>query len=171
MKKLLVVVVALALSLPMLAWSASSYVTAFPTGKFKGEFKSVVPEQNGPATMEVKSEGGKVVATVESKGGKEVWSWDEKVLTQQEVDAKTNKVAQQYTATAPAAPAGTKQTYKINCASANQCDAGIDSRNYWVIETTPNTIRYTVFGVSGDKKADPKATPVQRHDVTFTKAN
>ena len=90
MKKLMVIAVVVALAVPCLAWSASNYVTSFKPGAYDGTISSVVPAINGKkVTMTLKYEGNNVVATVDFEGSKEVWTWNDKTLTQKEVDPKT----------------------------------------------------------------------------------
>lgn len=172
MKKLLVVVALVAVSLPVLAWSASPYVTSFTDGKYQGKINSVDPSINGKvATMEVKHEGDTVVGTVTYEGGKEIWKWNDKTLTQQEVDLKTNQPSQAYGATASAAPATNKQLFNVNCKNkaANDCDAGIDANNTWTLTSASNTINYTVNGKL--KKGDAAAPVQKKHEFSFTKTN
>lgn len=156
MKKWMFVVAVIALVVPALAWSAPM------SGKYSGSFVfSVDPSLNGkPSTAEVKSEGNKSIATVTTADSKEVWTWDGKTLNQKEYD-NAGKVTQEYTATLQ----GDK--YVINCKdrAKNECDAGIDSRNYWQIKETPESISYMVFGVSRDKKGDTSAKAEKRHQA------
>lgn len=173
MKKLLVVAVAVALALPAITASASTYTASFVPGKYTGTITSVIPDLNGkPATLEIKQLGNKVVATAEFAGSKEVWTWDDATLDQQEVNPKDNSTVATYKANAAGTPQGTKQTFNINCKDKvnNVCDAGADSRNYWVLEGTPTTFKYTVFGVDPAKKTDKALTASKRHEFTFNKA-
>lgn len=174
MKKLLVIVAVLALTLPVVA-SASNYTTAFKAGKYNGTINSVLPALNGkPVTMEVTTKGNDVVATVTYEGGKEVWTWNDTTLNQQEFDLATNKMTMQYGAKAPAATTGTSQKFEVNCKdkAKNDCDAGVDARNYWVLESSsPTTIKYIVFGIPKEKKGDPSIKAEKRHEFVFNKAN
>jgi len=170
MKKLYAVAVVVALALPVLAWSATPYTSSFKDGKFEGTITSVIPDLNNKkVTAEVKHEGDKVVMTVSYEGGKEIWAWDDKSLMQKEVDLKTGKVTQEYGATAAKTPATNEQTFNVNCKdkAKNDCDVGIDSRNYWTLKTSPTEITYLVYGVSKDKKADATAKAEKRHEFTF----
>lgn len=154
----MVLAVAVALAVPALAWSAPM------TGKYSGSFTfSVDPSLSGkPTTADVKSEGNKTTATVVTEGSKEVWTWDDKTLNQKEYD-KGGKVVQEYTATLQ----GDKFTINCKDKAKNDCDAGIDSRNYWQVKTTPETITYLVYGVPRDKKGDASAKVEKRHEATL----
>lgn len=158
MKKFLVVAVAVALSLPALAWSSA------PTaGKYEGKITSEVKELNGqPVTMEVKTEGGKVVANVAFTDGKEVWTWDDKTLTQKEL-GPDGKVAREYGATF------TNGAYYVNCKdkAKNVCDADIDSRVNWKLVTTPDQINYILTGVAKAEKGDPNAKVRERINIAL----
>lgn len=159
MKKLLVVAVAVALALPAMAWGAG-----LKMGKYEGKITSVLPELNGKAvTADVKVTGTDSIAKVSySDGTWEEWSWNDKVLNQKEFD-KTGKVTQTYGATNAAGK------YQVNCKDKvkNVCDADIDSRNYWTINTTPDGFTYEVYGVSKDKKSDTTAKVEKRHAFAF----
>lgn len=159
MKKFLVAVVVVALALPALAWSAN-----IASGKYDGKIQSVLPELNGKTIKaEVKQAGTKTEATVTyDNGDKEVWTWDGAVLDQVELD-KTGKEVQKYGAKFNSGK------YEINCADkvANKCDAGVDKRNYWTINSTPNSFTYEVWGVGKDKMNDAAAAPAKRHTFTF----
>lgn len=159
MKKMLVAAAVVALVLPALAWSATA------PGKYQGTITSVLPDLNGKkCTAEVKNEGTNTVATVVyDNGDKEVWTWNDKMLDQKEYD-KTGKMTQQYGATAT-----TPGTYNINCKDKvkNDCDAGVDARNYWTIRANPDAFTYQVFGVPKEKKGDPTAKVERRHEFAF----
>lgn len=173
MKKLLVVAVALALALPAITASASTYTASFAPGKYTGTIKSVIPDLNGkPATLEIKQLGSKVVATAEFAGSKEVWTWDDTTLDQQEINPTTSATVANYKALAAGTPQGAKQTFNINCTdkTKNVCDAGADFRNYWVLEGTPTNFTYTVYGVDPAKKTDTALKAVERHKFVFNKA-
>lgn len=166
MKKLLVVAVLLAL--PALAWSASPYTSSFKDGKYEGTITSVLPDLNGKkATAEVKHVGDNVEMTVTYEGGKEVWTLNDKTLVQKEVDPKTGKVGMTYGATAAKSATPAEQTFNVNCKDKTNCDAGIDARNYWTLKAAPNTFTYLVYGVSKDKKADATAKAEKRHEFSF----
>lgn len=162
MKKLMVVAVVVALALPAICMAG----TAKP-GKYEGKVTfSVDPKLNGQnVTADVKTEGTNTVATITYAGGKEIWTWNEKLLDQKEVD-NTGKVLQQYKANFA------NGKYEVNCANKakNECDAGIDSRNYWTINNTPDGFTYEVFGVAKDKKADTTAQAGKRHTFAFKAA-
>jgi len=178
MKRLLTALVVIALSLPVVAISASNYTNTFTAGKYAGTINSVIPELNGTkATATVTKAGNNVTITVVGTGWKEVWTVNETTnkttLVQTEYDVKTNKPTQTYSAIATTPTTGNSQKFNINCVdkAANKCDAGVDARNYWVIETTPNTINYVVYGVAGTDKGNPTAKVNKRHTFTFTKTN
>ena len=161
MKKLMVVAVLVALALPVAA-HAGIDATA---GKYTGTaVVSADPSLNGkPLTAEVKKEGTNNVATITyPDGAKEVWKWNAKTLDQAELD-KAGKEGQKYGATF------TGNGYYVNCKdkAKNICDSDIDSRNYWIIDTTPDSFKYVVFGVSKDKKADATAKAEKRHEFAF----
>lgn len=170
MKKVALVAAVAVLALSSAAYAAN-FNSQFAAGNYEGKITSVSPEiNNKPVNMELKQVGDNVVATVTYEGGKEVWTWNDKVLNQQEVDLKANKTLLTYGATAAGAAAGTKQSYNINCKdkTANKCDADVDARNYWVLESAPNTIKYIVYGVDPKKKDDKTLKADKRHEFVFT---
>jgi hypothetical protein len=170
MKKVYAVLVVAALAVPVLGWSATPYTSSFKDGKYEGTITSVVPDLNGKkATAEVKHIGDNVEVTVAYEGGKEVWTLNDKTLMQAEVDAKTNKPGDKYGATAAKPAATNEQTFNINCKdkAKNECDAGVDPRNYWTLKTGANEFKYLVYGVPRDKKGDPTVKVEKRHDFTF----
>lgn len=162
MKKMMAVAVLALIALPAIAWSGS--VTP---GKYTVSITSVLPELNGKtAEAEAKVQGADNFLKVTMGDGTwEEWAWNNNTLTQKEFD-KSGKVVNQYVAT----NSGGK--YTINCKdkAKNDCDAGIDSRNYWTINTTPTGLTYEVYGVSKDKKSDPTAAVVKRHTFAFKAA-
>lgn len=159
MKKLMVVAVVVALALPAICMAG----TAKP-GKYEGKVTfSVDPKLNGQnVTADVKTEGTSTVATITYAGGKEIWTWNDKTLDQKEVD-NTGKVLQQYKANFA------NGKYELNCTdkAKNVGDAGIDCRNYWTINTTPDGFTYEVFGVGKDKQTDATAKAQKRHTFAF----
>lgn len=173
MKKLYAVVVAIALAVPALAWSASPYVSSFKDGKYSGTISSkLVPDMNGKkVSLEVKHEGENAVLNVTyDDGTREVWTLNDKTLIQKELD-KTNKVANTYGATAPKPATDTEQSFNINCKdkAKNDCDAGVDARNYWTLKATPtNEIIYSYTGVPKDKKSDATAKVEKRFEFKFS---
>jgi len=162
MKKVLVLVAVMAI-LPAIA---SAALTCNP-GTYNGKFTSVVKELNGKTgTLAVTKEGDKCTMKFKAEGANETWEVAGNTLTQTEYD-NTGKTTQKYTAAAQ----GDK--WVINCKdrAKNDCDAGIDNRNYWKINTTPTTVDYLVYGVGDANKTNPTATVVERHKFSFTKAN
>lgn len=161
MRKMLVVVVMLAI-VPALAKAAT--VTCTP-GNYTGKIWSVSTDLNGkPGTLTVTKEGEKCVMNFKAEGASEAWEFFGNTLVQKEFD-KTGKLMDQYSATLQ----GDK--YIINCKdrAKNDCDAGIDYRNYWVVKTTPTDVVYTVYGVGTEKKADTAAPAIKRHEFSFKK--
>lgn len=162
MKKMMVVAVMALLVLPAAAWSAN-----VAPGKYTTSITSVLPELNGKTfPAEAKLQGTDNFVKVSMPDGTwEEWTWNNKTLIQKEYD-KAGKVVQQYTAT----NVGGK--YMINCKdkAKNDCDAGIDSRNYWTINVSPNTITYVVYGVSKEMKGNPTAKTELRHTFAFKAA-
>ena len=149
---------------------ASDYMKSFSAGNYTGTMTSVIPQMNDQSTnLEIVHIGNNVIGTLTFAGGKEVWTWNDKLLRQQEIDIKSNKVSMSYNADAAGAPTGTKQTYHIRCKNklSNKCDADADSRNYWVMEGKPGTITYTVFGVDPAKIADKNLKATERHQFVF----
>lgn len=171
MKKLLVALVVVALAVPMVASATATKWPGYDAAKYKVNVPFSAAAELKGTTGDALVENGKLVVTY--MGGKEIWTFDEKVLLQEEIDPKTGKVAMAYTATATGPVTGNKQTYHVNCKNkaANECDAGIDSRNYWVIEKTDNGLKYLVYGVPKDKKGDATLKAEKRHEFVFTKAN
>lgn len=168
MKKLLIATVVLALSLPMVA-GASSYTSSFAPGKYKGTVKAIVPELNGTtADLSVEAKDNAAILTVSGKDWKEVWTVTDNKLDQKEYDPKTNKETQSYGATAKAAPAGTSQTFYVNCKSKTECDNNIDYRNNWTV-AGGNEIKYTLYGVAKELQKDANAKSQQRFELTFKK--
>jgi hypothetical protein len=163
MKKILVAAVVVALALPALGWAGMP-----KAGKHEGKVTfSVDPKLNGQSlTADVKTEGSNTIATVSYAGGKEIWTWNDKMLDQKEVD-NTGKVLQEYKATFA------NGKYEVNCKdkAKNECDAGIDARNYWVINTAPDGAwTYEVFGIAKDKKSDATVKAEKRHTFSFKTA-
>ncbi len=181
MKKMYTVVAVLALTLPVLAWGASQFTTSIKDGTYNLKItKSVLKELNGSTgTATVKHEGNNVVMTVDYKVGneptREVWTFDDKTLTQRDIDLKTNKVAQEYKATATKTPTGAEQSFNVNCTTdpktnSKKCDADSDPRFYWTLKAEPTAVKYLVFGVDKAKKGDPMAKAEMRHEFVFTPA-
>jgi len=169
MKKLFMLVAVLLV--PVLAEAGVNTLTP---GHYEGTIvDSINPSMKGlKLNADVKTEGSNVVATVTYEGGKEVWTWTDTTLTQEEIDLATNKPVRQYGAVAATTPTGSQQRYAIRCTdkAKNVCDAGIDSRNAWEIETGANSLKYTVYGVaSAVEKANPAATAIKRHEFVFSK--
>lgn len=172
MKRAMIAVAVVALSLPVLA-NASDYTASFKDGVYNGTIKSVSPEINNlAAKMTVKHEGNNVVGTVEYKDGKEIWTWNDMTINQKEMDLKTGAVAMEYGATAEKPVAGLEQKYLINCKdrAKNICDGDVDGRSNWVLKSAPNSITYLMFGVAKEKKGDAKEPVAQRHEFKFSLA-
>lgn len=162
MKKLVILAVAVTLALPAAVMAANP-----APGKYNCQITSVLPELNNQTcTAEVKQVGTKAEAKVTYKNGDaKSWAWDDKTLEQKEFD-KAGKETQKYGATFA------NGRYNINGDKAtNNCDAKVDCRNYWTIDTTPNAFTYQVYGVNKDKQSDSKAPAALRHTFKFTKAN
>ena len=159
MKKMMVLMAVAVLALPALALGATA-----TAGKYTGKITSLSPDLNNKTvTADVKNDGSNTTAKVTyTDGTSEEWNWNDKTLTQKEFD-KAGKVTQTYTATL------TDGKYFVNCKdkAKNECDAGIDARNYWTLNTTPNGITYEVYGVSKDKKNDATAKAEKRHTFAF----
>ncbi|MBT3181254.1 MAG: hypothetical protein HN337_01955 [Deltaproteobacteria bacterium] len=171
MKRLIMVAVVLAISLPALA-SATNYTNSFAAGDYKGTVTSVIPQLNGKtADLKVTQVGDKVIGTVTFEGGKEVWTWDDTSLNQKEIDAKSEKVVMTYDANAAKTPKGNAQSFNIKCKDKanNVCDAGADHRNYWTLKGTNEKITYTVYGVDPANKSDKSLKAAKRHQFVFTK--
>ncbi len=153
----------LAVAVAVFAMSANAFA-AVTAGTYTGTITSVLPELNNQAvTMDLKLIGNKSVATVKYQGGEEVWSWDDKVLDQQEI--VNGQPTLQYKAKVIDQP----NVYHINCVdkTANKCDADVDSRNFWTLNTTPTSVTYIVNGVDPKKKSDPTAKAEKRHEFKF----
>jgi hypothetical protein len=132
-------------------------------GNYTGKLWSIVPDLNGKrATLNVRKEGDKCVMNFKTEGSSEIWELSGKTLLQKEFDNR-GKVTQQYGATLE------RDKYIIDCKNRakNECDGGIDSRHSWQLKMNPDEIIYTVYGVNGDKRNDPKAAAVKRHEFTF----
>lgn len=163
MKKVLVLAAVLAI-LPAIASAAVTFTCS--SGNYNGKLTSISKDLNGKTgTLVVTKEGDKCVMKFKTEGSNEVWEVSGNTLVQKEFD-NAGKVTQQYAATA----SGDK--YVINCKdkAKNDCDSGIDSRNYWKINTTPTTVDYMVYGVGDANKSNPTATVAERHKFSFTKA-
>ncbi len=162
MKKALVIAAALVV-VPAFGWAA----TTCNTGSYTGKIWSIDKALNGTTgNLEVKKDGEKCVMNFKAPEANEVWEISGKTLAQKEMDLKTSKVVQQYNANLE----GTDK-WAINCKdkAKNDCDAGVDSRNYWEIKTTPNEVVYSVYGVGSENKGKADAKVVKRHEFTFTK--
>jgi len=132
-------------------------------GNYKGKLWSVVSDLNGKTgTLGVRKEGERCILNFKTEGSNEIWELSGNTLIQKEFDNNGN-ITQQYGATLQ----GDK--YLINCKdrAKNDCDGGVNSRNYWQIRTTPNEIVYTVYGVGSGKKYDAKAVAAKRHEFSF----
>ncbi len=159
MKKLLVLAVAL-VALPALASAAT--INCNP-GQYSGKLWSVDTDLNGKTgTLTVTKEGEKCVMKFKAEGANEVWELFGNTLVQREYD-NAGKVLQEYKASLEG------NNFVINCRdrAKNDCDAGIDYRNYWQLRTTPNEIIYTVYGVGAEKKNDASAKAIKRHEFSF----
>lgn len=173
MKKLLLVAVVLALSVPVVAFGGTPYTDSFKEGKYRGTITSVVPDLNGKkAEMVVTREKDKVTATVTYEGGKEIWSWDDKVLLQKEIDPATGKEGMTYGATATKPATTNSQAFNVNCKNKtkNECDAGADARFYWELKSSPSKIDYIVYGVAKEEFTKPEVQAKKRHTFSFTQA-
>lgn len=173
MKKIVVTLVAVAVSLPMVVMGASNFTSSFKDGKYNLAISSVLPDLNNKkGTAEVKHEGNQVVATVNYDGGQEVWKWDDKTLTQEEIDLKTNKTVDKYGATAEREPTATSQTYNINCKNkaTNDCEAGVDARNKWTLEAVNAGFKYSYTGVAKADKGKMDVPVAKRFEFNFTQA-
>lgn len=150
MKKLYAIAVLVALTVPVLAWSASPYVSSFKDGKYDMTITSVIPDLNNKkGTAEVKHVGDKVQITVKYPGGEEKWTVSDTTLMQEEIDK--GKVVLTYGATSKGTPTPTSQTFNINCKNG-KCDADVSAKNNWNISTTPDSITYKVIGTPKDKQ-------------------
>lgn len=159
MKKVLVLVAVMAL-LPAIASAAA----ICNPGAFKGSLWSVAKDLNGKSgTLTVTKESDKCVMKFKTEGSNEEWVLSGSTLIQKEYD-NSGKVAQQYSATLK----GDK--FVINCKdqAKNDCDGGVDSRNYWQLLNTPEGgYKYVVYGVGTENKGNPTATVAKRHEFTF----
>jgi len=169
MKKLLLAVVVVALSMPMMA-GASDFVSQIKAGDYKNcKIESPNKKFNGlPCSATVKNNGASAEVVFTYQGGKETWTIGDNALDQQEVDLKTNKPGQRYGATAKVAPKNNKQTYHINCKVGGECDSKIDKRNYWEIEAKGNALTYKVYGVDPSKKDDSALKPQLRATILIS---
>lgn len=165
MKKLLALAVLVALTLPVLAWSASPYVSSIKPGTYELTINSLTKEINGlKGTGVVKNLGDRVEMTVTyGKDSKEVWTFDDKLLNQREWDPKANKFASEYNATASNPAKSNDQTFKIKCLdpAKNIGEGGANCSFSWEIKTSPTEIKYIVYG---SKDSTP---PTQRHEFIF----
>jgi len=158
MKKMLVLAVALVV-VPALGFAA----TTCNPGTYKGSLWSISKDLNGKSGMlTVAKSGDKCVFNFKTEGSTETWEVAGNTLIQKEFD-NAGKVASQYTATLN----GDK--YVINCKdkAKNDCDGGVDARNYWLLNSTTNGYTYTVYGVGTDNKSNPTAPVAKRHEFTF----
>ena len=164
MKKLYAIAVVVAITLPVLAWSASPYLSSFKDGKYDCSITSVIPDLNGLKCQGlVKHVGNNVEITVTYKDGKEVWTHNDNTLIQKEFDVKTNKEVQNYGATASNTPTPNSQTFNINC-KGGKCDAGVSPKNKWTIMTTASGFDYKVIGTPRDKQNEEAKL---RHTFSF----
>ncbi len=162
MKKL-----ATALCVVLVAFAFSAWAGTLTPGTYKGtSTSSILPEVNGQtATATVKTEGNKVIATVVTKDGTEVWTWDNSVLRQDELDA-AGKVATTYSAKL------VDGKYQVNCAdrAKNICDAEIDASASWAINNTDNSFTYTYYNIAKNQKTNPTTQNAERIKTVFTLA-
>lgn len=186
MKKMLALVVVAVFALPAIAWSASP-ITSLKDGKYEGTLK-VNPEavksekdvkkvevlkaiDNQKVVANVKHEGENAVANVTyyTKDGKidtqEDWIWNQKTITQKDKE-------QSYSATATAPITSNVGTYAVNCKDKanNVCDAGVDARGSWTLNTTNDSLTYKYTNVTGDQKADKAAKAIDRITITLKAA-
>lgn len=176
MKKMMVAVVAVALALPALAWSASPYVSSIKSGTYTGTMTIKKDNSQMPVTMEVKNTGENVEAVVKTTDPKskevsvENWTLNDKTFIQKELDPKTNAVANQYGATGTNAAPTKEQVYKINCADAkaNKCDGDVDHRYSWKVQPTATGLNIVGVGVGKEQKADLNAQPAERFNITVS---
>jgi len=158
MRKIIVLSVAILFASSM-GWTA---VTCNP-GMYNGQLQSVLIDLNRKeGVLTVEKNGEKCIMNFKTEGASEVWELNGKNLIQKEFD-NSGKIVQQYSATLE----GDK--FVINCKdrTKNECDGGIDSRNYWQLVTTPSEVIYAVYGVSSDYRNDPNAVAMKRHEFTF----
>lgn len=158
MKKMLVLAVALVV-IPAMGFAA----TTCNPGTYKGSLWSVAKDLNGKSgTLTVAKNGDKCVFNFKTEGSSETWELVGNTLVQKEYD-NTGKVTDSYTATLN----GDK--YVINCKdkAKNDCDAGIDSRNYWQLGNTTDGYKYVVYGVGTENKGNATAPVAKRHEFTF----
>lgn len=159
MKKMLSVALLLAV-IPTISFAG---ITCNP-GTYRGKLWSVVPGLNGKsATLKVNQEENKCVMHFKTEGSNEIWEISGNVLSQKEYNYTGKTITQQYDATL------NRDKYVINCKNRtkNDCDGGIDHRNYWQLQTGPKEIIYSVYGVGTDKKNDSSAIAKKRHEFTF----
>lgn len=151
--------------------AGAAYTQEFKAGTYKGSFQSVAPELNGTAcTADVKNAASNVEATITcANGTKEIWSWNDKTLTQKEFDAAKGDYAAPYAATGTKAAVTNEQVFAVNKdAAKGTCDAGVDCRTTWTVRATPTGFDYVVYGPQN--KADAASPVVQRHLISFTTA-
>lgn len=163
MKKMLILAVVL-VALPVLAGAATVNCTP---GQYSGKLWSVDSGLNGKTgtltvTRTVTREVEKCVMKFKAEGANEVWEVSGNTFVQKEFD-NSGKVTQEYRANLEGS------NWVINCKdrAKNDCDAGIDYRNYWQLKTTPSEVIYTVYGVGSDKKTDTTAKAAKRHEFSF----
>lgn len=173
MKKLLLVAVVLALSVPVVAFGGTPYTDSFKEGKYRGTITSVVPDLNGKKVeMVVVKKDGKIEAKVTGDGVYEIWTWTDKELFHKEIDPATGKEGMTYGATATKPATTNSQAFNVNCKNKtkNECDAGADARFYWELKSSPSKIDYIVYGVAKEEFTKPEVQAKKRHTFSFTQA-
>lgn len=177
MRALMLVV---ALAVTSSAFAATPVLTNLKPGNFTGTIKSYVSKaidgKQGALTVAKTATGTLMTFKVAGAQGmeREEWLVQGDTLKQTEYDA-TGKAVKSYTAKIAAAKPATagEATFAINCSDAakNVCDGNIDFRNAWTVGATGDTVTYTVWGVATpEDRANPKATPIKRHEFSFRAA-
>jgi hypothetical protein len=158
------------LLIPIAAMASTRSASDIRAGSYQGSITSVNPHLNDTsATLNLARDGENYVAKVRfADGTSEEWRWNDMSLTQKEFD-RNARTTRQYTASAIEKNAGKERVYRVHCRNEakNQCDAGIDARQYWVLIPAKDRLQYEAFGVNSEHRSDKQAKAVKRHSLAF----
>lgn len=170
--------------------TGSPFTQSFKDGNYVGSIISKIPEMNGvKVKMKISHVDSFVVADVKQDHSKKPpihwmmvetvmwypeqnrkWKWNDKILEQIDYVRASIKEMRSYTATAPNAVKDNTQTYYIDCKDkqTNDCSGLVDSRAYWSIKVTPNSIDFAEYGVSAKDKGNVAAKTEKLNEILFT---
>jgi hypothetical protein len=133
-------------------------------GTYKGKTYSVTHGlHQKDATLKVTKSGETCTMKFDAPDAEtwEIWELTGNRLVQQDLDKK-GKLIQKYGATLEVRDG--QEGYFVDCKDKGKCDAKVDNRYFWRIETPKDRVVYSVWGVAPAKQNDPAAQPRKRHE-------